>query len=83
MSLSRRGVLAATAAGGAAMTATLARAATFGNPDQPPEGAVNVTNPEALTIPGPHDTGLAGTMPTFLRPTGDRCRQHAAVLGLV
>ena len=68
MSLSRRGVLAATAAGGAAMTATLARAATFGNPDQPPEGAVNVTNPGALTISGPHDTGLAGTMPTFLNP---------------
>jgi oxalate decarboxylase len=68
MNLSRRGVLAATAAGGAAMTATLARAATFGNPDQPPEGAVNVTNPGALTIPGPHDTGLAGTMPTFLDP---------------
>jgi oxalate decarboxylase/phosphoglucose isomerase-like protein (cupin superfamily) len=68
MSLSRRGVLAATAAGGAAMTATLVRAATFGNPDQPPEGAVNVTNPGALTISGPHDTGLAGTMPTFLNP---------------
>ena len=50
------------------MTTALARAATFGNPDQPPEGAVNATNPEALTIPGPHDAGLAGTMPTFLDP---------------
>jgi oxalate decarboxylase len=68
MNLSRRGVLAATAAGGAAMTATVARAATFGNPDLPPEGAVNVTNPETLTIPGPHDPGLADTMPTFLSP---------------
>ena len=67
MNLSRRGVLAATA-GGAAITATVARAASFGNPDLPPEGAVNVTNPEALTIPGPHDSGLADTMPTFLSP---------------
>ena len=41
------------------MTASLARAATFGNPDRPPEGAVNVTNPRTLAIPGPHDLSLA------------------------
>lgn len=66
--MSRRGVLAATAASGAAIGATIARAASFGNPDQPPQGAVNVTQPESLTIPGPHDSGLASTMPTFLDP---------------
>ena len=66
--LSRRGVLAATAAGGAAIGATVVRAANFGNPDLPPQGAVNVTNPSTLTIPGPHDTGLADTMPAFLDP---------------
>ncbi|MBV8575581.1 MAG: cupin domain-containing protein [Acetobacteraceae bacterium] len=66
--MSRRGVLAATAAGGAAMTASLARAAQFGNPDLPPEGAVNVTNPDTLAIPGPHESGLSQTMPAFLDP---------------
>jgi len=66
--LSRRGIMAATAAGGAAIVAKPSRSATFGNPDQPPEGAVNVTNPNTLTIPGPHDAGLAGTMPAFLDP---------------
>lgn len=66
--VSRRGALAATAAGGAALGATIARAASFGNPDTPPQGAVNVTNPESLAIPGPHDSGLANTMPTFLDP---------------
>jgi hypothetical protein len=40
----------------------------FGNPDLPPEGAVNVTNPKALTDPGPQDPGLAGYEPSFLNP---------------
>jgi oxalate decarboxylase len=71
MSLSRRGVLAATAAGGAAMTATLARAATFGNPDQPPESRGQCHQPQGTDHSGPHDTGLAGTMPTFLNPATD------------
>ncbi len=67
--LSRRGILAAGAAGGIATAAAVARAAgTFGNPDQPPEGAVNATNPKALTDPGPQDPGLAGNEPTFLNP---------------
>jgi oxalate decarboxylase len=50
------------------VAAAVARAASFGNPDLPPEGAVNVTKPDALTIPGPHDAALANTMPTFLSP---------------
>jgi oxalate decarboxylase len=68
MNLSRRGALAATAAGAAAITATLAQAASFGNPDLPPEGAANVTDPRALAIPGPHDAGLAEAEPAFLSP---------------
>jgi hypothetical protein len=40
----------------------------LGHPDLPPEGAVNVTNPEALTDPGPQDPGLAGHEPSFLNP---------------
>lgn len=50
------------------MAATLAQAASFGNPDLPPEGAINVTNPNTLSIPGPHDATLANTMPAFLDP---------------
>ena len=64
--LSRRNILATAAAG--AMSAATARAATFGNPDQPAEGAVNVTNPKALTDPGPQDPSLAGNEPAFQNP---------------
>jgi oxalate decarboxylase len=64
--VSRRALLAA---GGFAAIATAARAAdVFGNPDLPPEGAVNVTNPKALADPGPQDPGLAGNEPSFLSP---------------
>ena len=66
--LSRRSVLATTAAGGAAVAASAAGAASFGNPDLPPQGAVNVTDPKTLAIPGPHDAALAETMPAFLDP---------------
>ena len=81
--LSRRAIMAATAAGGAAIGATVARAASFGNPDLPPQGAVNVTNPNALTIPGPHDPALAEHHAHVPRSAADRCRQHAGVLGVV
>jgi hypothetical protein len=50
------------------VSTTTARAASFGNPDQPAEGAVNVTNPKALTDPGPKDPGLAGNEPAFSDP---------------
>src|SRR6266446_10318299 len=64
--LSRRAVLAA--GGFAVLTAAARAAGGFGNPDLPPEGAVNVTNPKALTDPGPQDPGLAGHEPSFLSP---------------
>jgi oxalate decarboxylase len=66
--VSRRQWLAATAAGGIATAAATAGAATFGNPDEPPEGAVNAQNPKALQDPGPNDQGLAGNEPSFLNP---------------
>jgi hypothetical protein len=52
------------------LTVAVAAAAdgTFGNPDQPAEGAVNVTNPKALTDPGPEDPDLAANEPAFLNP---------------
>jgi oxalate decarboxylase len=64
--LSRRAMLAA--GGFAALTAAARAAGSLGNPDLPPEGAVNVTNPKALTDPGPQDPGLAGHEPSFLNP---------------
>jgi oxalate decarboxylase len=67
--LSRRAILGTGVTGGL-LTAAAAVAAdgTFGNPDQPAEGAVNVTNPKALTDPGPQDPGLAGNEPAFSDP---------------
>src|SRR5262249_36321422 len=65
--ISRRKIVAATSAV-AASAPSVARAATFGNPDLPPQGAVNVTNPDTLKILGPNDPALANTMPTSLDP---------------
>jgi oxalate decarboxylase len=67
-SLSRRNLLAAGAAGAVVTAASAANAASFGNPDQPAEGAVNVTNPKALVDPGPQDPDLASKEPSFLSP---------------
>jgi oxalate decarboxylase len=64
--LSRRTMLAA--GGFAALTGAARAAGGYGNPDQPAEGAVNVTNPKALTDPGPQDPGLAGNESSFLNP---------------
>ncbi len=66
--LSRRAILAAGAAGGLVSAAMAQAAGVFGNPDLPPEGAVNVTNKKALADPGPQDPGLANNMPSFLSP---------------
>ena len=65
--LSRREILGSGVTGGLLTAAAAVTAdGTFGNPDQPAEGAVNVTNPKALTDPGPQDPGLAGNEPAFL-----------------
>ena len=66
--LSRRKMLATSAVGAMLTAASTANAASFGNPDEPAEGAVNVTNPKALVDPGPQDPGLAGNEPSFLSP---------------
>ena len=67
--LSRRSILAAGGAGGiAGLAATAQAAATFGNPDLPPQGAANTTNPQSLTDPGPQNPALAGNLPSFLDP---------------
>ena len=65
--ISRREVLAATAAG-AVMTAATARAASFGNPDEPPQGAINAKNPGSVTDPGPQNPAVAGRFPSAVSP---------------
>ena len=67
---SRRNVLAATAASGLAAVATTARAASFGNPDEPPQGAINTQGNSASTSdPGPHDPTLMNQFPGAFSPS--------------
>ncbi len=67
--VSRRNLLAAAAAGGAAATlSATANAASFGNPDSPPEGAINASGPTATSEPGPQNPTLAGQFPNFQNP---------------
>jgi oxalate decarboxylase len=64
--ISRRNVLALGAVAGAAL-ATSVRAATFGNPDEPAEGAINA-NPGGLSEPGPKNPVLDSQLPSFQSP---------------
>lgn len=68
LSCSRRSLLSVGTVGAVVTAASAAKAASFGNPDQPPEGAVNVSNPKALSDPGPQDPSLAVNEPAFLNP---------------
>ncbi|MDB5360316.1 MAG: Thermophilic glucose-6-phosphate isomerase-like metalloenzyme [Rhodospirillales bacterium] len=64
--ISRRSILAAGAVGG--LTSVAAHAAgVFGNPDLPPQGAIN-SSPQALLDPGPQNPALAGNLPSFVNP---------------
>jgi oxalate decarboxylase len=65
--LSRRAVLATAAAGGALLAAGSAHAATFGNPDEPPQGAINST-PGALSDPGPGNPTIQSQFPNAMNP---------------
>ena len=62
-SLSRRNLLAVGAASAVVTAAAAANAASFGNPDEPPEGAVNVTNPKGWSTPVPRTPTLQATSP--------------------
>lgn len=65
--VSRRQILEIGAAGGALMAASVAQAASFGNPDAPPEGAINA-NPATLREPGPQNPVLSSQFPAFQSP---------------
>src|SRR5947208_15796897 len=68
--VTRRSLLGAGAAGlaAASVLSVEARAAAFGNPDEPPQGAVNAANPASVTDPGPHSPVLADRFPAASSP---------------
>lgn len=64
---SRRDVLA-TAAAGAMLSTRTASAASFGNPDEPPQGAINAKNPVSITDPGPQDPAVRDQLTSAFSP---------------
>ncbi|TFW24331.1 cupin domain-containing protein [Duganella callida] len=66
--LKRRSVLAGAAAGAVAFgAAAAAKAAEFGNPDRPPQGAIN-SSAIANAEPGPQNPQLRDVLPDFANP---------------
>jgi oxalate decarboxylase len=62
-------VLVAVAAGTVTTAATAANAASFGNPDEPPQGKINTTNnPTSFTDPGPQNPALSSQFPDAFSP---------------
>ena len=69
MSVSRREILAAGAAAGVGAFATRASAASFGNPDEPPQGIVNTQgDPRSAVDPGPQNPALSGQFRAAFTP---------------
>jgi oxalate decarboxylase len=67
--LSRRKMLVGAAASAAALgVAATAKAASFGNPDRPPEGEVNAKSLTSRTDPGPQNPAIANQFPSFQNP---------------
>src|ERR1700739_715450 len=67
--LSRRKMLVGAAASAAALGgAGTSQAASFGNPDRPPEGAINAKSKSGLTDPGPQNPGLVKEFPSTQNP---------------
>src|ERR1700756_5804904 len=81
MIFSRRDMLAATAAAGAVTAATMATAdaapipetpvkadISFGNPNDPPQGAINARNPRSISDPGPQNPVIRDQFPAAFSP---------------
>src|SRR5258707_4054985 len=67
--LSRRDMLAATAGASVLAAAAPAVAASFGNPDEPPLGAINTQgNPSSLSDPGPNNPAITNQFPGAFSP---------------
>src|SRR5258706_4501838 len=73
---SRRDMLAATAASGAMAAATMTTAdatpvksdISFGNPNDPPQGAINAKNPRSISDPGPQNPAIRDQFPGAFSP---------------
>jgi oxalate decarboxylase len=69
VNLSRRNIFAAAAAGGVLTAAVSAKAASFGNPDEPPQGALNTQgNPSSVADPGPNNPAITNQFPGAFSP---------------
>jgi oxalate decarboxylase len=70
--VARRKLLGGVAAGAgglaAASVVSKAQAQGFGNPDTPPQGAVNATNPASVADPGPQNPAIADQFPAAVSP---------------
>src|ERR1700752_384032 len=74
--ISRRDVLAASAVGGVATAANIVPAAatpakqeiSYGNPDDPPQGAINAKNPRSTNDPGPQNPAIRDQFPSAFSP---------------
>jgi oxalate decarboxylase len=67
--LLRREFLVCAAASAAALgVAASAKAASFGNPDSPPQGRINAKSPTSLDDPGPQNPALANQFPSAQDP---------------
>src|SRR5882762_8314320 len=77
---SRRDMLAATAVGGVVTAATMTGAnadpvitpvksdISFGNPNDPPQGAINAKNPRSISDPGPQNPAIRDQFPHAFSP---------------
>jgi oxalate decarboxylase len=69
MQISRRNMLSVGAAAGVAALESRANAASFGNPDEPPQGVVNArANPRGAIDPGPQNRAIADQFPKAFTP---------------
>jgi oxalate decarboxylase len=66
--LRRKFMVGAATSAAALGVATTAGAASFGNPDSPPEGRINARSRSSLTDPGPQNPALAKQFPSFQDP---------------
>src|SRR5712691_8245631 len=74
--ISRREMLAATAVGGVATAASMTTATaapvrseiSFGNPNDPPQGAINAKNPRSITDHGPQNPAIREQLTAAFTP---------------
>jgi oxalate decarboxylase len=67
--VSRRNVLAVTAGGAVVAATARARAQSLGNPDLPPQGAINTkASPASVADPGPQNPAIASQFPSPQSP---------------